>query len=85
MHSLDDFKIKITNPSGIIIMGRDDKLSDIQRDDFEVIKRKYKNIIDIITYDDLLKRLKFTIEQLKKKIHNEENLTPSLTGQASAA
>ena len=64
---LDDFKIKITNPSGIIVMGRENCLSNIQREDFEVIKRKYKNIIDIITYDDLLKRLKFTIEQLKKE------------------
>lgn len=63
----DDFKIKITNPSGIIVMGRENDLSNIQREDFEVIKRKYKNIIDIITYDDLLKRLKFTIEQLKKE------------------
>ena len=63
----DDFKIKITNPSGIIVMGRENNLSNIQREDFEVIKRKYKNIIDIITYDDLLKRLKFTIEQLKKE------------------
>jgi hypothetical protein len=55
------FKIKITNPSGLIIMGRDVGLSPAQKDDFEVIKRKYKNIIDIITYDDLLKRLNFII------------------------
>ena len=63
----DDFKIKITNPSGIIVMGRENGLSNIQLEDFEVIKRKYKNIIDIITYDDLLKRLEFTIDQLKKE------------------
>lgn len=62
-----DLKIKITNPGGIIVMGRENKLSNTQREDFEVIKRKFKNIIDIITYDDLIKRLKFTIEQLKKK------------------
>lgn len=59
------FKIKITNPSGMIIMGRDNKLSTPQMADFEVVKRKYKNIIDIITYDDLLKRLNFIIESLK--------------------
>lgn len=62
----DNFMIKITNPSGIIVMGRENNLSNSQREDFEVIKRKYKNIIDIITYDDLLKRLRFTIEQFKK-------------------
>lgn len=53
----DDFKIKIINPKGIIIMGRTEGLSSNQIDDFEVIKRKYNNIIDIMTYDDLINRL----------------------------
>jgi hypothetical protein len=57
--------IKITNPSGIIIMGRNSNLSNDQIQDFEVIKRKYKNVIDIITYDDLLGRLQVMIEQLE--------------------
>ena len=59
-------KINITNPKGIIIMGRDHNLSRHQVNDFEIIKRKYNNVIDIMTYDDLLKRLISTIEQLKK-------------------
>jgi hypothetical protein len=59
------FKIKITNPSGIIIMGRDNLLSSEQKDDFEVVKRKYRNVIDIITYDDLLRRLGSIIVALK--------------------
>lgn len=63
----NNFQIQITNPCGIIIMGREIGLSKAQLQDFEVIKRKYKNVIDIITYDDLLRRLKFTIERLKKK------------------
>lgn len=62
----DNFKIKITNPSGIIIMGRENNLSFEQKQDFEVVKRKYKNLIDIITYDNILERLKFTIAQIKK-------------------
>lgn len=62
-----NFKIKITNPSGIIIMGRENNLSKNQQEDFEVIKRKYKNIIDIITYDELIKRLQFMIAQLEKE------------------
>jgi hypothetical protein len=57
------FSIRITNPSGIIIMGRDNNLSDCQRRDFEVIKRKYKSIVDIVTYDDLLRRLGFILRQ----------------------
>jgi Shedu protein SduA, C-terminal len=59
----ENFQIKITNPSGIIIMGRKKGMSKGQQQDFEVIKRKYKNIIDIITYDDLIERLEFTISQ----------------------
>jgi hypothetical protein len=59
-------KLKITNPKGIIIMGREDKLSVSQKDDFEVIKRKYQSIIDIISYDELVRRVKFMIEQLKR-------------------
>ncbi|MES2654689.1 MAG: Shedu immune nuclease family protein [Bacteroidota bacterium] len=62
----DNFKIKITNPSGIVIMGRENKLSSEQKHDFEVVKRKYKNVIDIITYDNILERLKLTISQIKK-------------------
>jgi hypothetical protein len=38
----ENFKIKITNPSGLIIMGRTVGLSEEQIQDFEVIKRKYK-------------------------------------------
>lgn len=59
-------EIKITNPKGLIIMGRENNLSLDQRIDFEVVKRQYKNVIDIITYDDLLERLKMTIVQIKK-------------------
>jgi glycerol-3-phosphate responsive antiterminator len=62
----NNFSIKITNPNGIIVMGRDNNISKAQKDDFEVIKRKYKNIMDIITYDDLISRLRFTIDQYQK-------------------
>ncbi len=61
----NDFKIRITNPSGIIIMGREKGLSTEQLQDFEIVKRKYKNVVDIITYDDLLNRLGCIINQLK--------------------
>ncbi len=59
------FKIHITNPKGFIIMGRENNLTNEQKHDFEVVKRKYKNIIDILSYDDLLNRLKLTIKQIK--------------------
>lgn len=60
-----DFQIRITNPSGIIITGRDSNLSIAQRRDFEFVRRKYKSIVDIITYDDLLRRLAFVVMQLE--------------------
>ena len=47
-------------------MGRDASLNENQIIDFEIIKRKYKNIIDIITYDDLLSRLERIIEKYSK-------------------
>ena len=59
---LPGMQIKITNPGGLVIAGRSHNLSERQRLDFEVIKRKYKNLIDIITYDDLINRLERIIE-----------------------
>jgi hypothetical protein len=49
-------------------MGRDNELSADQHQDFEVIKRKYSNVIDIITYDDLLKRLEATLNHWSRHI-----------------
>ena len=63
----ENLKIKITNPGAMIILGRSNNLSLDQKTDFEIIKRKYKNIIDIITYDDLIRRLKFIISQYEQK------------------
>jgi hypothetical protein len=62
-----DISVKIVNPSGIIIMGREQGLSSEQKEDFEVIKRKYKSIVDIITYDDLLRRLDLLIWKFRQK------------------
>jgi hypothetical protein len=59
-----DFRVRIINPSGIIIVGRDVNLTEAQRQDFEFVRRKYKSIVDIITYDDLLRRLRYVVTQL---------------------
>lgn len=63
-----DFEIKIVNPNGLIIMGRDKGLTDEQKSDFEVIRRKYRNVLDIVTYDDLLRRLKVIRNHFKSKV-----------------
>ena len=52
-----DFEIRITNPKAMLILGRDNNFTVDQLFDFEIIKRKYANIVDIMTYDDLLRRL----------------------------
>lgn len=59
------FKIRIVNPCGLIIMGRDNDLTDQQRADFEIFRRQNKNVIDIVTYDDLLRRLEMVLMQIK--------------------
>jgi hypothetical protein len=55
--------VKITNPKAIVIAGRSNGLSAQQLFDFELVKRKYANIVDILSYDDLLSRLSRIIEK----------------------
>ncbi|MDQ8370840.1 DUF4263 domain-containing protein [Enterococcus faecium] len=59
--------IYIRNPRGMIILGRSDKLNVEQLRDFEILRRKYKHVADIISYDDLVHRL----DSLLKKFENE--------------
>lgn len=62
----ENMRIRIVNPCGIIIMGRDNDLDDDQQKaDFEVYRRQSKNIVDVITYDDLLRRLERVLDQLR--------------------
>lgn len=58
-----DLSIKITNPKAILILGRENDFNKEQLMDFEIIKRKYANLIDLMTYDDLLKRVKNIISK----------------------
>ncbi len=65
--------IRITNPKALLILGRDQTsdggaaLDQRQTFDLEIIKRKYANMMDIITYDDLLRRLDNTIASLQRR------------------
>ena len=61
----DGMKIHITNPQGMLLMGRSDNLSPEQKLDLEIIKRQHKNLVDIMTYDDLLARFKNILNQLE--------------------
>lgn len=65
--------IRVTNPKAMIILGRDrllggqQALSASQMFDLEVIKRKYANMMDILTYDDLLRRLNNVVASLSQR------------------
>jgi len=64
----DNVCIRITNPKAILILGRDNNLTVEQRNDFELIRRKYKNVVDILTYDDLLARFSRILECLNSNL-----------------
>ena len=51
----------------MILLGRDNDFSGNQRFDFEIIRRKYANMLDIMTYDDLLRRVGNIIEMMKRQ------------------
>ena len=64
-HLPSNFRLKVVNPPGILLLGRSNNLTDEQLFDFEIIKRQHKNIVDIMTYDDLLKRFRNILNQIK--------------------
>lgn len=59
---LGNLKVNIINPQGIVLLGRSNLMNKNEKNDFEVIKRMHKNISEIITYDNLVERLKNLIE-----------------------
>jgi len=65
-------QIKITNPKAIILAGRDNNLSEQEKFDFEFVRRKYSNVVDIISYDDLLRRLENIIATLTKRVNTSD-------------
>lgn len=66
----EDIKVRIINPIGLLIAGRSPN-SDVHRlRDFELIKRQYKNVVEIMTYDDILNRLKNITVSLERDIRS---------------
>lgn len=61
-----DYEIHVNHPHAIVIAGRSNEFDDNQKADFQVIKRKYANIVDIISYDDLITRLRHMIESVSE-------------------
>jgi hypothetical protein len=63
---------KVVNPQGILLLGRSNQFNQQQKDDFELIKRQYKHVADIMTYDDLIQRVDNILSALKLEIHEDE-------------
>lgn len=58
---------QIVNPQGLLLLGRSNEFNERQKRDFELIKRQYKNIADIMTYDELEARLKNIVIMLRQE------------------
>lgn len=59
-----EINLQVVNPKGILLLGRSKDFNDQQTRDFELIRRQYKNIADIMTYDDLIARIRRIILSL---------------------
>ena len=53
----DELSLRCLNPRGILMIGHASFSVEEQRD-FDLIRRQYAHVVDVITYDDLLARLK---------------------------
>jgi hypothetical protein len=62
---------KVVNPQGILLLGRSDQFNCQQKNDFELIKRQYKHIAEIMTYDDLIQRVDNIIAALYKELRSD--------------
>ncbi|VEG27449.1 Shedu immune nuclease family protein [Actinomyces howellii] len=61
-------RVRIVNPQAYILAGRDDNLTTEQKFDFEFTRRGGRGVVDIITYDDLLRRLDTMIDALRVRV-----------------
>lgn len=59
---------QVVNPKGILLLGRSNDFDEQQTRDFELIKRQYKNIADIMTYDDLIFKYENIIKSLSEHV-----------------
>ena len=67
--ALDGLRLRFTSPKGLVIMGRD-PVGDRLRD-FDLIRRQYADVVDVITYDDLIARFRRIAESARSKVDDE--------------
>lgn len=61
----NNLKINVVNPKAMIIIGMNNTLNEKQLHDLEVIKKMYSNMMEIMTYDDIINRLENIIYMLE--------------------
>lgn len=71
VYSTLKLKPRIKNPKGIIIAGNKSQYSDEQKHDFEIVRRQYRNITDIITYDELIDSFERQIKMYNESYIND--------------
>ena len=59
----DGLEIRFVNPRGILLTGNCE-FDETEQRDFDLIRRQYSHVADIITYPDLLHRLERMIESI---------------------
>lgn len=64
-----DMKINIRSPKFTIILGRNIDFKEQQKKDFKTIKSLYNNVNEILTYDDIIIKLKRIIDTFLNKIN----------------
>lgn len=64
-----DIIVRVLNPLGLLIIGRSSELSSSQLRDFELVKRQYKHLVEILTYDDILARLQNIVRMLERDLN----------------
>lgn len=64
-----DFSLRFVSPRGLVIMGRDPEVERMR--DFDLIRRQYAGMVDVITYDDLIRRFRRIVEAINRKSDSE--------------
>ncbi|WP_187325260.1 Shedu anti-phage system protein SduA domain-containing protein [Olsenella uli] len=60
-----DLPLRFTSPKGLVIMGRDPEGERLR--DFDFVRRQYAGTVDVITYDDLIRRFWRIVEAMGRK------------------
>ena len=71
-NELGNIKLRAIHPKGFVIFGRDDESfcdpeKELKKIDFEIIKNTYSDIVDILTFDQLIERINRILNHLGNK------------------